>query len=354
MSELLSKLPPLPSFFRLRLFLLASSTLATTAFLLPVKLSLTFSGVISANGPTTQLESTTEGTISSLPPENQLLERSTVLFRFQQPVLAADLEVLRVQQSGLAGRMNQIRRECNEQLQNQEKNLANARETYSLYAQAYAEQAIAKIALLNHRDAVDTAIRELQNQRAQCIKETSALSSELEVTREQIVKQQSTSHFQQELKAPDRGSVHGLTVKPGQRVTKGEVLGQFTATGTTGARLRIPAQDRPFVSIGDHYTVSSKAYAFLGNPPVRECKVVSITPDVVLERESAAMSRTPAFQALCHFDQSPLQGTYPLLVGMQVDAYGTSVQASLVQLLLRGYRNLVAPNALDQVSNNSN
>lgn len=354
MNDLLTAIPQVPSFGRLRLFLLISSALGTAAFVLPVRMSLVFTGSISANGPTTSLQSTTEGTIASLPPENKLLERNTILFQFQQPVLAADLEVLKVQESGLKSRLAQSRNECRTLLQNYSESLANARETFDLYAQAYAQQAISKVAFLSHRDAVDTARRLLQDQRAQCLRDSSALSSELEITREQIVKQQSATRFQQELRAPDRGSVHSVVVKLGQRVVKGEVLGQFTAVGSTGAQLRIPVQDRPFVAIGDRYTVYSKAYAFLGSPPQRQCKIASITPDVVLPAEAAtAPTQAPSFLALCQFEGSPQEGPYPLLVGMPVDAYGTSVQASLVQLLLRGYRNLVTPTAAAQDSTSS-
>lgn len=355
MNDLITAIPPIPSFRRLRFYLVISSALGVAAFILPVRMSLVFRGAIGANGPTTALESTTEGTIAYLPAENRLLERNTVLFQFKQPILAADLEVLKVQASGLTTRLEQSRRECKIQLQNYESNLVNARETYDLYARAYAQQAISKVVLLGHRDAVDTAKRQLQDQRAQCLRDTSALSSELEVTREQIVKQRSASQFQQELRAPDRGSVHGLMVKLGQRVVKGEVLGQFTAVGSTGAQLRIPVQDRPFVALGDRYTVFSQAYAFLGNPPQRQCQIASITPDVVMEGQAPSThTQVPVFLALCHFDQSPQNGPYPLLVGMPVDAYGTSVKASLVQLLLRGYRNLVTPTATAQDSNSSN
>ena len=98
MSDLSTQLPPLPSFLKLRLYLLFSSILAITAFTLPVKLSLVFKGSIIANGPTTALESTTEGTVASVPAENQLIERNAVLFDFDQPVLIADLKVLRVKE----------------------------------------------------------------------------------------------------------------------------------------------------------------------------------------------------------------------------------------------------------------
>lgn len=351
MNDLLTSVPPLPSFLRLRLYLLVSSVLAVTAFTLPVRMSLVFSGVISANGPTTALESTTEGTVADLPPENQLLDRDAVLFRFQQPVLAADLEVLKVQASGLSRRLEETQDQCSTLLRSARRNLANARETYALYQQARAQQAISQVALLTHRDAVDAAERQLQDQQALCVRDASALRSELAITREQIVKQQSATQFQQELRAPDRGTVHSLSVKPGQRVAKGQVLGQFTAVGSTGAQLRIPVQDRPFVAEGDRYLVYSKAYAFLLKPPQRSCRIASITPDVVVVSDQDAPSQAPAFSALCQFETSPLQGSYPLLVGMPVDAFGTSVQASLVQLLLRGYRNLVIPEPLAQSSN---
>lgn len=353
MNQFLAQLPPVPSFLRLRLFLMMSSGLAIAAFTLPVRLSLTFNGAISANGPTTPLESTTEGVILTLPPENQVLDRDEVLFRFQQPVLAADLEVLRVQESGLVRRLAETQNQCVSLLRSANRNLTNAREAFLMYEKAYAQDAISKVVLLSHRDAVDSAQRILEEQESQCTRDISGFRSELDITRKQIVKQQSSSQFQQELRSPDRGSAHSLTVKPGQRVVKGQILGQFTAIGSTGAQLRIPVRDRPFVALGDQYTVYSQAYAFLVTPPQRQCRIVSITPDVVVNPGTAAGLEAPAYQALCHFDRSPLEGPYPLLVGMQVDAYGTSVQANLAQLLLRGYRSLVMPVPRTQSSSSS-
>ena len=350
MNTLLTSIPPLPSFGKLRLYLVLSSALGIAAFSLPVRLALVFNGGISSNGPTTTLESTTDGTIASLPPENKLLKRNALLFSFQQPVLAADLEVLRVQESGLSERLAVAQKQCATLLKSSRRKLENVRETYTLYAQAYTQQAISKVTLLSYRDAVDAAEVQLEDQQAQCLKDSSTLRSELEVTREQIVKQQSASQFQQELRAPDRGSVYGLTVKPGQRVVKGEVLGQFTSLGSTGAELLIPVQDRPFVKVGDRYTVLSKAYSFMVVPPQYQCKIASITPDVVVERETTKQVSMPSFHALCRFEQSPLKSPYPLLVGMPVEGYGTSTTSSLMQVLLRGYRNLVTPNAAPQDS----
>lgn len=355
MNNFLTPLPAVPSFLRLRIFLILSSGLSVAAFSMPLRLSLMFSGSISANGPTTALESTTEGTVASLPPENQLLERNSVLFRFQQPVLAADLEVLRVKESGLARRLAEAQNQCTILLRSAKRNLANAQETYAMYEKAYVQQAISEVALLGHRDMMNDAERQLESQQSQCQRDVSSLQSDLDITREQITKQRSASQFQQELRAPDRGSVHSLIVKTGQRVVKGQILGQFTAVGSTGAQLRIPVQDRPFVTIGDLYTVYSQAYAFLVNPPERHCKITSITPDVVVDGEmSGSGFRAPAFHAMCQFERSPLEGFYPLLVGMQVDAYGTSVEASLMQLLLRGYRELVIPKPRAQPITTSN
>ena len=352
MSQLQTVLPSIPSFLRLRIFLVFSSGLAIAALTLPVRLSLVFGGTIRANGPTTMLLSTTEGTITSLPEENKLLERNDVLFRFQQPVLAADLEVLRVQAAGLDRRLTETRKQCKTQIQGAKRNVTNSQETYTLYQQAYSQKAISQVVLLGHRDAVDSAKTLLEDQRAQCLKDISQISNELAVTREQIVKQQSTSQFEQELKAPDTGSMHGLMVKIGQRVGKGQLLGQFTAIGSTGAELVIPVQDRPFVAVGDEYTVYSQAYAFLVNPPQRQCRIASITPDVVTGAAGSPV-QAPSYFALCHFEQTTLNGPYPLLVGMPVDAYGISVQASLIQLLIRGYRDLVTPKPPTQSSSNS-
>lgn len=333
--------PPVPRLLSLRVYLIASTALTIAAFSLPIPLALVFKGSISANGPTSPLESTTEGTIAFLPPEGRIFQRNQILFEFQQPVLAADLDVLRVQQDDYQQRLSDLERQCSVQIKASVRSRDNAIRTYGLYERAYQQQAISQVALLSHRDAIDQADQQLEQQRGQCLRDTDSLKSQLTVTREQITKHLSASRFQQELRAPDQGSVHGLTVKLGQRVFKGQVLGQFTAVGSTGARLRLPAEDRPFVSRGQIFTVHSTAYAFMVKQPDRQCKIESITPDVVAVSPVDSTQAAPSFWVNCSFEQSPTDGQYPLLVGMDVTAYGTSTYASLFQLILQGSRRLL-------------
>lgn len=340
-SHLTRRIPSVPRLIYLRIYLAISVCLTAVAFSFPIRLSLAFKGTISANGPTTPLESITDGTISQLPDEGVIIPSDHILFTFQQPVITADLDVLRVQERDFQQRLNQSEHQCKVLIDTSLRAIANAKRTYSLYERAYQQQAISQVALLSHRDAIDQADQQLEQQRGQCLRDNNSLKSQLTVTREQINKQISAVRFQQELRAPVKGSVHGLTVKAGQRVFKGQVLGQFTAVGSTGARLSLPAQDRPFVSIGQSFNIYSPAYAFLVKQPERRCTIDSITPDVVASSSPSLPPVAPSYIANCHFQALPLDGAYPLLVGMDVDAYGTSTYASLFQLILQGYRRLV-------------
>ena len=79
----------------------------------------------------------------------------------------------------------------------------------------------------------------------------------------------------------------------------------------------IPLRDRPFVRVGDTFLITSDAYQLLRNPPIRECKISSISPDsYVSDDDSQTGKSILSYQAQCQFDESPLTGDYPFLVGM--------------------------------------
>ena len=152
------------------------------------------------------------------------------------------------------------------------------------------------------------------------------------------------SEFVQSIAAPADGSVFTLTVKSGQRVREGEILAKFTASGSTVAILRIGSEDRPFVTLGSLYEVSSTAYNFLALVPQRPCRISTISPDVVRESSVDTPIKTSSYIAFCRFFTPPYKGQYPLLPGMEVQARGISVDSTLAQLLLSGYRNRVLHN----------
>ena len=147
--------------------------------------------------------------------------------------------------------------------------------------------------------------------------------------------------FIREIKAPADGFLHTLQVKLGQRINSNQYLANFTAEGTTGASLTIPLRDRPFVHINDTFRVTSESYLILKSPPVRECKIQSITPDIVLNDKVSGPTTAPIFKAECSFQNSPLSGDYPFLVGMEVDASTTSEKVSLMTILINGYRRTI-------------
>ena len=104
----------------------------------------------------------------------------------------------------------------------------------------------------------------------------------------------------------------------------------------------IPLRDRPFVQVGDTFLITSDAYQLLRNPPIRACKIRSISPDSFVSDDDKEMGKAAlSYQAQCQFDKSPLSGDYPFLVGMSLNGSATSIKASLVQILLEGYRRLL-------------
>ena len=70
-------------------------------------------------------------------------------------------------------------------------------------------------------------------------------------------------------------------------------------------------------------------------------KRISITPDIVLNDKVSGPTTAPIFKAECSFQNSPLSGDYPFLVGMEVDASTTSEKVSLMTILINGYRRTI-------------
>ena len=58
---------------------------------------------------------------------------------------------------------------------------------------------------------------------------------------------------------------------------------------------------------------------------------------VLLKKRQRPEGDRISFQAQCQFNETPLTGDYPFLVGMQVNGSATSVRATLVQILIEGY-----------------
>jgi len=329
-------LPAVPSILSFRIHIVVASLIGIGCLAIPLNLSLELHGVIASNGPTSSLTSPTEGYVIQLPAPNSAIKKNAILFRFQQPVIAADIVGLIEKQQDLKSRLTRSVSECEPLIQSAEKSLSNAKDSYSLNQAAFKEQAISLLNMLQYRDRVDQYNQELIKQRNECRREADILRTELANVKSELLKYRSTSTFKDRLLAPDSGIVHSIIIKNGERVDSGQLLGMFTASGSTGAELQIPAENRPFILIGDRYSVRSNAYSFLAKEPERSCVIKTITPDVV--HSTSSESRPSMFTSTCRFDKPTDQGPYPLLVGMEVHAYGGAKPASLFLILLHGYR----------------
>lgn len=329
----------IPSFNGLRIYLFCASLFAASAFIIPIQLAQTFSGKISSNGPTTEIQSSGDANVSRIPRENLLAEKNVVLFSFSEPRFTGDLDLLEVKKKGLDDEFNEVREQCRQRLSGLGSRVANARLSYDMYRDAFEKQAVSQVVLVEHQDRLDEAAFQLKSEQASCKEKLLVNRNQHKLALQEISRQISQTQFDRELRAPDRGVVHSILVKVGQRVSKGQTLAQFTALGSSGAVLRIPLEDRPFLSIGSQYRIYSKAYAFMVKQPERQCTITSITPDAVNDGNQASGPH-PSYAATCQFRKPPMSGSYPLLVGMEVEAQGAHVHASLIQLLLQGYREL--------------
>ena len=344
-NKTLVSLPALPNFFLLRIFLLVSASITSLAFLLPVTLSLKFTGRIASNGPTNTISAPSDSIIEITANENARIGKGDALFKFRQPVLLARINMLETKEKTLTDLLVTSRQECNAVEDSYKLSLKHAQQVFKLKKDAFDMEAISQLNLLSSRTAIDSIQREIAVNRQRCSQEKNKLEAERTVVKEEIAKEKAANQLIEVINAPADGYMHRVSIKSGQKVSSGQLLASFTSDGTTGAELLIPLRDRPFITMGDQYLVTSDSYQILANPPVRACTVTAISPDSFVDGDTdAGTTKLPTFTAKCEFDTSPLMGEYPFLVGMQINATTTSVRATLVQILIDGYSRLMYQN----------
>lgn len=334
-------IPVPPNFLLLRFYIIFSGAIALIAFCWPINVALTFTGRIASNGPTSTINSSSEALLEYIAPLDKKLKKGSTLFLFQQPSMKADMAVLSARLTSLIKRKSTLESTCESLQRTLSESKNHAIESYKMNALAYKQEAISKIKLLSYREKINEVKRDIETHKQRCEEQKSSIMGDISVVQEEINREQSQNDFIREIKAPADGFLHTLQVKLGQRINSNQYLANFTAEGTTGASLTIPLRDRPFVHINDTFRVTSESYLILKSPPVRECKIQSITPDIVLNDKVSGPTTAPIFKAECSFQNSPLSGDYPFLVGMEVDASTTSEKVSLMTILINGYRRTI-------------
>ena len=308
----------------------------------PFSLSLSFTGKLASDGPTNEIKAPSDSIISTIAKENKLLKSGTALFRFDQPSVKADINIIKEQLTATKEQIKISLRECNRVLAVLHENLRNTQQTYTLKKNAYKLNAISQLNLLSARSALDNLNHEIAQHSQSCESEQKKLSGEKNILAKELEKLLTIDRMTEKVTAPTDGLLHRVLVKERQHVTAGQLLASFTSQGTAGATLIIPLKDRPFVRVGDTFLITSNAYQLLRNPPIRECSINSISPDSYTSEDNNQTGKaTLSYQAQCQFDESPLTGDYPFLVGMSLNGSATSIKASLVQILLEGYRRLL-------------
>lgn len=335
-------IPDLPNrkTFRLYLVILLCSTAGT--LFIPFSLALSFTGKLASDGPTNEIKAPTDSIVSKIATENKLLRSGTALFRFDQPRIKADINIIKEQLTATEEQIKISLRECSRVRAVLKDTQKHAQQTFTLKENAYGLNAISQLNLLSARSELDSLNREIAQHEQSCVSEQKKLSGERNILEKQLEKQLSINRVTETVTAPSDGYLHRVLVKTKQHVSSGELLASFTSQGTAGATLMIPLRDRPFVRVGDTFLITSDAYQLLRKPPIRECTIISISPDsYVSDNDSKIGKATLSYQAQCQFDESPLTGDYPFLVGMSLNGSATSIKASLVQILLEGYRRIV-------------
>ena len=334
-------IPSPPDFVLLRFYVVFSGIISLIAFFWPIDVALTFAGRIASNGPTSTINSSSDALLEYIAPLNKKLKKDETLFLFQQPLMKEDIAIMMARLNSLNQRQSTLEKTCNSLDKTLEASKRHAIESYKMNALAYKQEAISKIKLLSYREKINEINRDIETHKQRCEEQKSSIFGDLNILEEEINRQKSQNNFIREIKAPDDGFLHTLQVKLGQRINSAQYLANFTAEGTTGASLIIPLRDRPFIHVDDIFRVSSESYLILKNPPIRECKIQSITPDIVSNEMSSTSSSEPIFKAECSFEKSPLTGDYPFLVGMDIDASTTSEKVSLMKILINGYRRTI-------------
>lgn len=309
---------------------------------IPFSLALSFTGKLASDGPTNEIKAPSNSIVSKIAQENTLLSSGSALFKFEQPSIKADINIIQEQ---IASNEEQIKislRECNRVRAVLNESLKHAQQKFELKKDAYELNAISQLNLFSTRSELDSLNHEIAQHSQSCVSEQKKISGENNILEKELEKQLTINRVTETVAAPTEGYLHRILVKKGQNVAAGELLASFTSQGTAGATLIIPLRDRPFVKVGDIFLITSDAYQLLKNPPIRKCKISSISPDsYVTNDDSETRKATLSYQAQCKFDKSPLTGDSPFLVGMSLNGSATSIKASLVQILLEGYRQLL-------------
>ena len=336
------KIPNAPTFGKLRVYLLLLGVGAFSAFLVPISLSLTFSGKIASDGPSNEIKAPSDSIIKSIAEENRRIAKGKPILSFDQPIMLAELNILRTRLKTLNVQLQSSTDECKRIQDTLDLNLENANRYFDLKRNAFKLEAISQLNLLSAQSDLDSIHREIAVHQKQCLQEQEKFRGEINIVSKEIDKQVSAKQLTEQVAAPSNGYLHRVSIKVGQPVSAGQLLAIFTSEGTAGANFTIPLRDRPFIKVGDIYLVTSEAYQILNNPPIRTCKITAISPDSFKSDQTNSMEiQSTNFQAQCKFEKSPLVGEYPFLVGMQVNGSAISVRATLVQILLQGYRRLV-------------
>ena len=335
-------IPKLPSLTTLRIYLLILLFGTAGAFWIPFSLSLSFSGKMASDGPSNEIKAPADSVVSKIAAENKLLKLGDSLFNFDLPNITADITITKERLTSVKEQLKISSAECSQVKKVLNKNLENAKQSFSLRKNAYELETISELNLLSARKELDALNREIAVHQQSCNEENNRLNGEKNILEKELDKQISMNILTKNISAPTNGYLHRISVKPGQQVSTGQVLGLFTSEGTAGANLLIPLRDRPFVSIGDNYLITSDAYQILNNPPIRPCIIIAISPDSFNRNQDSDVNNNDlVYQAQCKFQESPLTGDYPFLVGMGVNGSAANVKATLVQILLDGYRRLL-------------
>ena len=335
-------IPNLPNrnTFRIYLAILLFSTAGT--LFIPFSISLNFAGKLASDGPTNEIKAPSDSTISKIANENKLLKSGEALFKFYQPSIKADINIIKEQLTSTEEQIKISLKECQRVRVVLDDTLKHAKQTFALKKNAFKLEAISQLNLLSARSELDNLNREIAQHEQSCVGEQKKLSGEKNILKKELEKQLSINRVTEMINAPTDGYLHRINVKTGQHIAAGDILASFTSQETAGASLIVPLRDRPFVKVGDTYLITSDAYQLLKNPPIRKCTISSISPDSFMSNEdNGSGTGTSTYQAQCSFEKSPLTGDYPFLVGMSLNGSATSVKASLIQILLEGYRRLL-------------
>ena len=342
MTRISAKVPQLPSRKHFRIFFSTLFLGCSGALFIPFSLSLNFSGKISPDGPTNEITAPSDSIISSIANENVLLKHKDILVKFSRPEFKADTEIMNARLKSINSQEQIASNECTKVTRALNENLKSAKEVYDLNLEAFQLNVISELKLLTAKSDLNNLESEIAIHLQKCSENNNKLVGEKEVIVKELEKLFALNKLTQSITAPADGYLHRVSVKPGQLVTSGQTIGSFTSEKTAGAALIIPLRDRPYVKVGDSYLITSEAYQILSDPPIRECTISAISPDSFIDNASRnADPQNLSFEAECRFKASPIAGDYPFLVGMSINASATSVKASLIQILLEGYRRLL-------------